>query len=665
MMMMMMLILFILAGVVGSTTVQLLQPQNDSSTIVRNPHFVWQPSCPPLARSPSCEYLIQLSTDPNFPVKSTIEARLPAVISRFVPADFPLPPGSYWWRVGVAKLPNSAPTPLLFSPARILHVVPPRRTFHISATASFADMQQTFAQANNLPFSLVQFEPETRLLDPQNQTIFINLVNASNVLIDGGNSTLIFSSFLTYINLVNCTQIQIQNFSFDFETLPYSALRVTAVNQTGLYFDALLEPNHPKLDSNPFLAKYGIGMPVDPRYPRVQRGAPLVIPFTWKQLASLNGTPSYRFLVSSSSVRILVGNVFVIDPRIYLGFSICHCEEIVFFSLIAHAISNEGFQSSHTNAMSILHSGIRLLPGRFIAANNGGHNHHSEQFGPWLEGGVYENTGDDIFNCNQLLSSVTAVNSSTQVTISPENVDPVGKQFGVDYKVNDTILFYNYSSGSILFVRTIVKAERLDTPVGAVLVTLNASIGTIQPGHVSKRPFDPRITQVFNQRRTCDQLVVRGLTIRNGRRVGLLVHGKRALIENNSFEGLGGGFVEAWNDPAEGFATHSYIIRNNKVKDINQLDRVAAPIWTTIFGQADTQYHQDFLITNNTISSGPGSTFLLSRINGVDLRNNTITRCLTDPEQVLNLTATTDIVFEGSNVIVNSTAREVCEKVVV
>ena len=45
---------------------------------------------------------------------------------------------------------------------------------------------------------------------------------------------------------------------------------------------------------------------------------------------------------------------------------------------------------------------MALSSGRYLAANNGGHNHHGSALGQWIEGGTWENAGDDTVHVNGL-----------------------------------------------------------------------------------------------------------------------------------------------------------------------------------------------------------------------------------------------------------------------
>ena len=90
-----------------------------------------------------------------------------------------------------------------------------------------------------------------------------------------------------------------------------------------------------------------------------------------------NPSPSFPY--------VAVGDMIVIDPRQAVGFEVIAGSHVVLQSLRAYACSNECFVSTHTVALSILNCALELLPGRILAANNGGHNHHGGRVGQWIE----------------------------------------------------------------------------------------------------------------------------------------------------------------------------------------------------------------------------------------------------------------------------------------
>ena len=82
-----------------------------------------------------------------------------------------------------------------------------------------------------------------------------------------------------------------------------------------------------------------------------------------------------------------------------------------------HSCANECYTSELADRLSILRCGTVLGPGRFLAANNGGHNHHGARVGQWVGGGTWENAGDDTIHVSGLVDSVAQVWSPTDITV--------------------------------------------------------------------------------------------------------------------------------------------------------------------------------------------------------------------------------------------------------
>jgi hypothetical protein len=173
-------------------------------------------------------------------------------------------------------------------------------------------------------------------------------------------------------------------------------------------------------------------------------------------------------------------------------------------------------------------------------------------------------------------------------------------------------------------VSTVTLAKTLE-------VTLDGDMGHIVTGRTGvkrtgtkKVPADPAITQVFNASRTCNQFVFRNNTVRNGRRIGVLAKGRGGLIENNTFDGLGGGAVEFWNAPFEGLGAVDYVVRSNRISDCGQLAREHAAIWATIFKTDKDKLHRNLVITNNEIAGFSGPAIWLRDVQNAAVRDNLI-----------------------------------------
>ena len=288
-----------------------------------------------------------------------------------------------------------------------------------------------------------------------------------------------------------------------------------------------------------------------------------------------------------------------------------------------------------------------------------------------------------------LVSSVATIVNATTLLLRPSNPDLWAHSSGgeLGYAVGDTLAFWDRQSATFLST-PIITAIQAPNDEGRTLVTLDRSPGPVVPGSVdaaspamfrqrTRRYAPPRtlaeahqlgfnssVTQVFNLNRTANQLVFRRNIYRNGRRVALLAKGYRALVEDNFVQGTGGGGLELWPAPYEGLCASQYVVRNNVYNDTNQLLRTAAPIWITAFGgtgKADT-CHRQLLFVNNTMRAGPGSSILLSDVDGAVFRGSAIERCGTDPSPPVSASNTVNLAFGEDNRIVNSTAAWLCVK---
>ena len=627
----------------------LLQPAGNVVLRMGIPHFEWQP-CLDLKPEAMPAYYIQIASDQAFSLLAD-EDRLAAVITRYVP-DKELAPGDYWWRVASVDVQGTRGP---WSAARRFAVKQPERVVEIPKGATFDDIQDAFAEAARQTPVLVKFAPGDYRLAPGGAAAFISFTNANDLIVDGGGGTYTFSGFLKFVKLEHCRRVLVRNFTFDFDPLPYTAGRVIAVDAKAGTFEVQIEPGHPLPETNPHFERDKKGMIVDPKFPRMKLGATLVFEHAgWQKLADRR----YRFTAASPrQLRELApGDVYVLDPRIATGFDVDAGDEVVFYNLTAHALANEGFNSHYGNRHSILHCGIGLQPGRFIAANNGGHNHHNARLGPWIEGCTWENTGDDICHVNGLVMGVEEQLAPDRVRLPLRNpYDAIGWSVALDLQPGDVLQFFNRAEGRLVSERKVVSTATLAKSLD---VTLDGDVGDIVPGRpgvkragLRKIPADDTITQVFNASRTCNQFVFRNNTVRNGRRVGVLAKGRGGLIENNTFEGLGGGAVEFWNAPFEGLGAVDYVVRNNRIRDCGQLAREHAAIWATLFKSGADKLHRNLLIAGNEITGFPSPAILLHDVQNAVVRDNRIVyapgKARLDP---ITLNNTADVRLENNTI---------------
>jgi hypothetical protein len=600
----------------------LIEPAEGAVLTMGIPHFTWRGGpAPDISAMASCD--IEIATDDAF-IHVVDTDRIAAVINRYVP-DKELPPGDYWWRIAAV---DAAGARAPWSVAQKFSVRLPERVVTISMNANFAAIHRALASAVTQTPVVVKFEKGDYRLDPAGAKAFIGVTNATDLVIDGGGANMTFTGFLTFVHLEHCRRVLVKNFTFDFDPLPYTAGSVLAVDAKAGTFDIEIAPGHPLPESNPLFEKDGKGMIMDPKFPRMKRGVDLVFENAgWQKIADRR----YRFTAARKQQirQIAMGDVYVLDPRITTGFDVDASDDVVFFNLTAFAVANEAFNSYFSSRLCILACGIRLKPGRFIAANNGGHNHHSARIGPWIEGCTWENTGDDICHVNGLVMGVEEKLAPDRVRLPLRNpYDAVGPSVALDIQPGDDLQFFNRAEGRLISERKVLSVSKLEKSLD---VTLDGAVGDIVTGRpgvkragLKKIPADDTVTQVFDASRTCNQFVFRNNTVRNGRRIGVLAKGRGGLIENNTFEGLGGGAVEFWNAPFEGLGATDFVVRGNRIRDCGQLAREHAAIWATIFKSGSNKLHHNLLITGNEITGFPNPAILLHDVQNAVVRDNHI-----------------------------------------
>lgn len=677
---------------------QVLYCASDGAT----PTFTWDAGSVPRAVDGLPDTAIELSTSSDFSA-AVFRDDVPAILERYVRAEpLGLAPVTYYWRVGrpttvrAATAGGSAPS-IVWSQVRSFQLQVPTRQITVPASVSgWRAVQELLASAAAASSaerpSLLRFEgwgsrtlvPPPRLASRadgryrgSDPPAFIRLSSVTDLIIDGGGATITFSDYVQYVDLLNCSRVQIVNFVFDLKPLPYTALTIVSVDAEASAATMQLQPRHPTVEallSSDQLETSGIAEVMSmaaasqqqqvvgsPLAPRTMRGVPEEIYFsnvTRVQPAALAGKRRaadglrYRMVLKWAGTnprlpqlhgvdRLARGDVIVIDPRIDIGFDVMGGDHVTLRNIYVFACANECFNSEHAESLAILQCGTRLQPGRFLAANNGGHNHHGSAVGQWVEGGVWENAGDDTIHVSGLVMSVLAIGGSTgppyNLTLAPSYPDSYSIReplfhHSLGVRQGDILQFYDFVTGVLLAARVVLAMREASAENPTVGVTLNRPLpATVTPGQIGGGALNQSVTQVFNFNRTSNQFVFRRNTVRNGRRVGVLYKGYRSWVDSNLFVGLGGGAMELWNAPYEGLFAQSVLFRNNTVRDVCQLSRAAAPIWTSVprpdQSSSPALVHSDVRIENNSFDTGPGPIFWLGDISDVVVTANSITYC--------------------------------------
>lgn len=627
-------------------------PPSSSRTILSTVQLSWDDDCPVRAfNGTGCSYVAQVASDPGF--KTILdEMELPAAISRFVPSA-PLPPRAepYYWRAGTVE----GSQPPSFSVPWLFYRDSASKTVSLGCASTMEEIQAGLAAASRevLP-TLVAFPacPSPLRLHVGNATSFVNLTDTSELVIDGGGNTFVFDAAITYISTFNVSDVEIRGMTMDMDPLPYTAHAIEEVDQARSRFSGRLLPGHPPMGSNPAFAGWRAGgMWVnDTQGVHVVKGAKEVVPAAW-----VNGTADPAWFTLPPALwevsGVKEGHIFVIQPRQMTGTELSRARNLILRDWGWLAASNEGFTSWQSSGIAMLNVSIRLVPGRVISSNNGGHNHHVNRPGLWIADSHFGHTGDDIFNANGHQMVLKKVEAPDTVVLAREPANRGAVDGDLALEVGDRVRFFDPVSATVLGEARVVSFE-LDR---ASLETRVRFDGPAAKGST------PGSTLVFDVDNAAAQTVVVRTRFLASRRFGVLAHGDRYLVQDNEFRQLGGSFFCGHIDPpTEGLFLSRAVVRRNLVVNPNLLlpgspsnPNAATPVdfYTTLGKENATRDFVDMLITQNDIRYGPGPVFSVNEGQRVLLSENNITRCASDASPLLvTFDSSASVVASGNHV---------------
>ena len=591
------------------------------------PAFRWEAAeSPDLAALPST--VLQLAADAAF--RTVVDAdEIPAVIGWYVP-DRPLPPGAYWWRIA-SRSPGGATG--AWSAAAGFTIRDPDRSFRVAHGASFGEIRRILQEAATSTPARVVFDPGDYRLDPGGPVPFLDLHGARDLAIDGRGATVTLTRAAALVRIEQCERILVRGFVFDYDPPVCSACRVTATDATAGTVDAELLPGYAGPDSNPAFDRDRKGLLVSPGEEfAVKRDVPLVLAHDGVRRMD-GGRYRFRFANRKAVLHFAPGDVYVLDPRWHnagggVTVQVTGGRDVVLYDVAIRGAANECLQASYADRAAFLHVRLERPPGRALSVNNGGNNHHNCRTGPWIEGCLFENTGDDICHVNGYVMGVESRPAADRFRIPLQQPhDRHGPAMALDLRAGDRLLFFDARAGRILAERRIVSA-RVDGP--CVEVAVDSPPGDFRIGRLVPAPGTTAVVgnreavQVYDASRMCNRFVFRRNVCRAGRRLGCLAKGVGGWIADNCFTDLGGGGIEFWNASFEGLGAENYVVRGNRIADCLRLPREDAGIWARAFPAGGTPIHRGLLIEGNEIT-GPGFPAIdISDAVGVIVRDNRV-----------------------------------------
>lgn len=469
-----------------------------------------------------------------------------------------------------------------------------------------------------------------------------------------GNSTeiLIGDTFMDTFAFYNCSNVTIEGFTIDYETLPWVQGQVSAIDTTAGTFDLVVEDGYTLLDDPRWQQRaFAANTPI---FGTVRdRDNPIFLKKNtasdyFKGFSSLTnlGNSTYRIgltgsFASSIGSDIVAGDKIVINNRVdrrgvfLLSFSSnMNIQSCTVYATVGTVICGEGLSGYLT--INNLNAVRKPNSGRWVTSNADGCIIQGMRGPVYFTNNTFEGLSDDCinFNCRPLL--LNQVYSPTSIQVNGRQVPEVGEVLEVLDPIN----------GCIKGRATVTKYELVQS-LPYNFNTVNLTLDTPISGMVAGTTYFNG-DNVFNVNSQFPGTVIRNNIFRESRRLGMTLKTVDTLVEDNTFQSLGGPAMFNYNIPhvPEGPGVNNLVINNNTIDNLPYMDwwstrDYCAPIiikGTKLpYSLADGHIQRNITLSNNTINHTARNGIYIACAENVTLNNNTI-RSYPEDDIVSNMT---------------------------
>ena len=446
-----------------------------------------------------------------------------------------------------------------------------------------------------------------------------------NVVVEGAGSEIIMHNPETgFIQFTNCTNVIFKNISVDYNKLPFTQGKVTAINLSNKTFDFTIDSGFPSLEEAYFVnatQKWGM---LKEATGKLKNGVDHLFPYYgWSKISenvfrvSQPGTGKInQFSVGDYFVQIARNNGKSL-------FYTSNCKNITFLNVTSYASPSGTYIGYNNFEWNIINCKIIPKEGRVQSANADCVHSSGNFIGPWVQGCHFEAYSDDAVNLKYMTREITSI------------ISPLKLKIKWELSVGDSLCFYNPRDGIFLGDATVTKVIFEGNFIYEITLSNPILISQVSSHQTSDK--------LFVKTRSNESFIFRNNTFLNGRRYGLLLQNSYGLIENCLFENLSncGLRIENLVDWGEGFVANNIVVRNNTFQncgfDLTYINEpIAAAITSQItklsmpcavgttwcgFKTASWQGLRNITITNNTINYNK-SGLHLENINNLLLQDN-------------------------------------------
>ncbi|MEM7623630.1 MAG: hypothetical protein AAF235_10570, partial [Planctomycetota bacterium] len=495
------------------------RPSSSSTPVLAHPTLRWADTL-----DNETEYEIEVATDPEF--AGVIDRDLITLVPRYIPSAV-LPSGRYWWRVR-SRVSREAASGV-WHRAGHFEVAEPSRVFSITAGSDLVAIHGALNAAAATPGSVVRFEPGEYVIAPGRGRALLEITDARSVTVEAAGARFTFAARGSIARIRGSTGVLIHGLEADFDPLPFSGGEITTIDAAAGTFDIELLPGHPSPTDDPLISQHGIGMLADLDIPGVARGSPVVLR-TRTGWESLGGRRYRVALVDEADTRYLhAGLVYIDSPRAGdAGFDLADSSDVTLSSVTTYAIAGIGVSSHYVDDLKLMNVRFLRRDGRVLGVQNGGTNLHNGREGPWVEGCVFENTGDDNNHINALVMHATDQPTPDSVVVPRRQFYHVAAPDDLGLRIGDRLMFfYREPVARQLGVRRVTAiTPTTASGVPCLRLTLDAPLDAFEHADIQKwnNPDIDRLgrdeVQIYNLDQSSPGYVFRDNRFSGGRRIG-------------------------------------------------------------------------------------------------------------------------------------------------
>ena len=454
----------------------------------------------------------------------------------------------------------------------------------------------------------------------------LNLEGMKDVTVRGnGEGTLLIATSpeSSLFRVGGCEKVTLRDFVIDYDPLPFTQGRVTAVDEGKFTFDLEIEDGFDGLDEKWFVEANAEackwGAIVDANEPHLKAGVmDHVFIEGWERVEGRTWRMRPREDYRGAVDEIEVGDRFVQLARTIGGATIylseskdCRIENVVAYSGSSCNIAVVG-----NDGVVIENFQVRRKPGsgRLISSDADGVHCQQNRGGLVIQKCYFEGMADDAVNIYAPPNIVTEVVSEREVVATA----------GCNLRVGDVMQVMSPVDGKI---RGEVAIEKLEQEGGVYRITFAEAVAGMKAGR-GKGDADT----LYNLSSCGAGYVIRDNYMADYRRHGILLRAGDGVVENNVIQDVSGQGIVLMNEPSwpEGPMPWNVTIRGNKIRRVayssgyNEKAAIEVKSAKFPYGSADYRGVHGIRILDNEIVDAPGTAIGVISARDVEIAGNAI-----------------------------------------